>query len=314
VKLRRLRHAIAILLLVLLSTSAVHAETVTVVTTFSILADLSREVGGTRVKVESLIGADEDAHGYRPRPSDTRLIKQADMVIANGLGFDDWILRLAASANSKEPVLFASEGITPLPGDEPGHTGRDHAHRHGGHDPHAWQDVANARRYVANIAAALSRIDPAGAASYRSNAGKYDEELTRLDGDIRAAIAAIPPERRKFVMSHDALAYFGHAYGLQTFSAAGVGSEAEPSAANLAKLIRQLRREKIPVVFLENINDPRVIERIAHESGARIGGRLYTDALSPARGPASTYVDMMRHNLNTLVSGLSAGTSASKAE
>ncbi len=312
---RLVRACIVLALLSALSSAPLRAEPLEVVASFSILADMAREIGGRRVNVTALIGADEDAHGYRPRPSDARRVKDADLVIANGLGFDSWFERMAASAGTRHPLLIASTGITPL---ETGGTHDDHGHHAHGNDehdhgddgdsrrdPHAWQDVANARRYAANIAAALSRIDPAGADEYRVNAMRYDEKLRSLDTEIRDALSAIPAERRKCVMSHDALAYFGHAYGLRTLAASGLGSETEPSAAAIALLIRQLRGERVPVVFIENISDPRIIRRIADESGARIGGKLYTDALSGADGPAATYLRMMRHNVETLLAGLS---------
>jgi len=277
-----------------------------VVVSFSILGDVVGQVGGERVRVVTLVGPDEDAHAYQARPSDARLLGAARLVVVNGLGFDTWMERLARSAGYRGTVLVASTGLKPLA--EHHADGAAHGHRHDEPeiDPHAWQDVANVERYVANIAAALGAVDPDGAAVYRANAARYTGELKALDGEIRRALASVPPARRKVVTSHDAFAYFAHAYGVRFVAAAGVSNESEPSAAGMAQLIRQLRREKAAAVFVENVNDPRLAERIRQESGARLGGMLYSDALSAADGPAATYLGMMRNNLDTLMAQLAS--------
>jgi zinc/manganese transport system substrate-binding protein len=280
-----------------------------VVASFSILGDVVTQVGGERVRVITLVGPDEDAHAYQARPSDARLIGTARLVVVNGLGFDTWMERLARSAGYRGTVLEASNGLKPL-AEHHAH-GAEHgdSHDRAEIDPHAWQDVANAQRYVANIAAALAAVDPEGAPVYRDNAARYTAELKMLDGEIRSALASVPQARRKVVSSHDAFAYFGHAYGVRFVAAAGVSNESEPSAAGIAQLIRQLRSEKAAAVFVENVNDPRLIERIRTESGARLGGILYSDALSAADGPAATYLAMMRNNLKALMDALAASPS-----
>lgn len=286
-----------------------HAQALEVATSFSILGDLVGRVGGERVKVHTLVGPDEDAHAFQPRPSDAREIGKAALVVVNGLGFDDWMTRLARAGGFKGTVVVASEGISTL--DMRRDDGHDHEHEHGKDagktvDPHAWQDVANVRRYVVNIAAALAAADPAGASTYRAEAERYDGELQSLDAEIRAAFAALPAERRKVVSSHAAFGYFARAYDIRFLSPVGVANNAEPTAKGVAGLIRQLAAEKVPAVFIENIADPRLIERIRSESGAVVGGTLYSDALSKADGPASTYVRMMRANLATLQKALAA--------
>lgn len=289
----------------LLVGGSAHAQALEVATSFSILGDLVAQVGGERVKVRALVGPDEDAHAFQPRPSDAREIGSAALVVVNGLGFDDWMTRLARAGGFKGAVVVASAGITTLEMTrDDGHDhGHDHGHGHGGGkavDPHAWQDVANVRRYVANIATALAAADPEGASVYRAAAERYDGELKALDADIRAAFAALPAERRKVVSSHAAFGYFARAYDVRFLSPVGVANNAEPTAKGVARLIRQLKTEKVPAVFLENVADPRLIERIRSESGAAVGGTLYSDALSKADGPAPTYVRMMRTNLETL--------------
>lgn len=281
--------------------SALRAAQLEVVTSFSILADVAKQVGGIHVNVTSLIKPNEDAHGYQPKPSDARLLEDADVVIANGLGFDPWIERLAPSAGHSSPIAIASQGIAAL--DDAG-AHDHHGHDHGPSDPHAWQDVSNVRHYARNIALAFGRVDPTNADVYRENAANYDLALAALDAEIRSTLSVLPVSRRKLVTSHDAFGYFGKAYGITVIGAAGISDQSEPSAAGIARLIRQLRRERIPVVFIENISDPRLIERIAHEGGARLGGKLYSDALSEPNGPAATYIEMMRHNLTMLMTGL----------
>ena len=280
-----LRHglrALATACTALLIASHAHAQKLEVTTSFSILGDLVSQVGGERVKVRALIGADEDAHAFQPRPSDARNVGGAALVVVNGLGFDDWMVRLARSGGYKGEMVVASAGIDTLAMTTDDH-GHDHGHDHGDEDdkanakavdPHAWQDVGNVRRYVANIADALAKADPDGATAYRANAERYDGELKALDTEIRAAFAALPAERRKVVSSHAAFGYFGRAYGIRFLSPVGVSNNAEPTAQGVARLIRQLKAEKVPAVFIENVADPRLIERIRSESGAQIGGTL----------------------------------------
>ena len=280
------------------STAFAQAQPIEVTTSFSILGDLVHQVGGDKVKVRTLVGADEDAHAFQPRPSDAREIGAAALVVVNGLGFDDWMARLARSGGYKGEVVIASKGVKTLEMADDGH---GHGHKHGhAADPHAWQDLGNAQQYVANIAAALSAADPANADTYRANAERYAGQLKTLDAEIRAAFSSLPSERRKVVSSHDAFAYFGKAYGIRFLSPVGVSNNAEPTAKGVARLIQQLKTEKIPAVFIENVADARLIERIRSESGTRVGGTLYSDALSVSSGPAPDYLSMMRSNFKVL--------------
>jgi zinc/manganese transport system substrate-binding protein len=277
------------------------AEPLDVVATFSILGDITREVGGGRVRVHALVGPNGDAHVYQPTPADAKRLAQARVVVTNGLAFEGWMDRLVKAAGYRSAVVVASRGVPAL---KMRHAGSNADERHGDTDPHAWQDVANVRRYAENIAAALSMADPDGAITYRANAASYLTRLDALETEIRTAVRGIAPQRRKVVTSHDAFGYFARAYGLQFIAPVGVTTDAEASAADVAKLIRQIRQERIPAVFVENISDPRLLQRVKAETSARIGGTLYSDALSPAGGPAATYLDMMRHNLRTLAAAL----------
>lgn len=269
------------------------------VATFSILADLLRQVGGERVAVTSLVGPNGDAHEFQPSPADAKTLAEAQLIVVNGLGLEGWLDRLVKASGTKARLLTASTGIKPLAGDR--EAGGGHRHRF---DPHAWQSVANTRVYVANIRDALVRAAPADRAVFEENAARLIGTLEGLEAEVRQAVAAIPAERRKIITTHDAFGYFGAAYGMTFIAPQGFSTESEASAQDVARIIRQIRAEHIPAVFLENISDPRLMQQIAEESGARIGGKLYSDALSEPGGPAATYVEMMRNNIGAFRTAL----------
>ncbi len=292
---------IGILACIALACGAVAQDRLNVVASFSILGDMTQRVGGERVQIHTLVGYDSDAHVYQPTPADARTIARADLVVINGFGFEGWIERLVKSAGYRGKVVVASAGVKTLKRTSTGGPAHDEG---AGVDPHAWQDLSNALRYVDNIESALAEVDPKGADRYRANASAFKQEISALDGEIRTSFATIPEARRKVVTSHDAFAYFGRAYGIAFIAPVGINTDAEPSAGGIAKIIRQIRNERIPAVFLESVSDPRLLERIRSESGAHIGGTLYSDSLSKANGPAHSYLDMMRHNAETLSTAL----------
>ncbi|MCI0466710.1 MAG: zinc ABC transporter substrate-binding protein, partial [Beijerinckiaceae bacterium] len=234
-------------------------------------------------------------HAYQPKPADAGKLAAAKLIVENGLGLEGWISRLIAASGAKSHVVVASKGITPLEIREEGHAGLD---------PHAWQSVANVKVYVANIRDGLIAADPEGEKAYRANAQNYLQNLDALEKEVVAEIAKIPPGRRQIITTHDAFGYFGAAYGLRFIAPEGVSAETEPSARDVAKIIRQIKAQKIPAVFLENAAGPRLIQRLAAETGTKIGGTLYADALSPPGEPAATYIDMMRHNVRQLAAAL----------
>jgi zinc/manganese transport system substrate-binding protein len=277
-----------------------------VVASFSILGDFAKEIAGDRAAVTTLVGPDSDAHVYSPTPADAKAVAEARVLIVNGLKFEGWMDRLVKSSATKAMVVTATGGITPLALTGEKDQGHDHA---GQSDPHAWQSVANARVYAANIREALIRADPAGQAVYEANAAAYLGKLDELERDIVAEIARIPADRRRIVTSHDAFAYYAKAYGISFIAPQGVSTEAEASARDVARIIRQIKAQKIPAVFLENITNPRLAEQITRESGAKMGGRLYSDALSAPAGPAGTYISMMRYNIRELGKALGTGPS-----
>jgi zinc/manganese transport system substrate-binding protein len=271
-----------------------------VVTTFSILADLVKNVGGERVEVASLVGPGGDAHVYAPSPTDAKKIADARVVVTNGLGFEGWITRLIKSSGTKAPVAVASKGVTPRKA--PSDAG--HGHSHDDADPHAWQSVGNVKIYVTNIRDALIAADPGGKSTYEANATAYLGRLDALDREVRDTLAKIPTDRRRIITTHDAFGYFKVAYGIDFVAPQGVSTDSEASAKDIARIIGQIKKQKIPAVFLENVTDPRLLKRIADETGAKIGGTLYSDALTDEKGDAPTYIDMIRHNIRTLSSAL----------
>ena len=272
------------------------------VATFSILADFVKQIAGERLALTTLVSAGADAHVYSPTPADARALAAARLVFVNGLGFEGWVSRLIRSSGTKATVVTATNGVTALKTEQAdqGHAG----HSHGENDPHAWLSIANAKVYAANILAALLVADPAGKDIFEANAKAYGAQLDALDADIRVSLARVSPEKRKVITSHDSFRYFEKAYGIEFISPRGVSTSAEPSAQAVGRIIRQIKAEKIPAVFLENITDGRLMKRIADETGARIGGTLYSDALTPPGGPASTYIAMMQHNVRQILGAL----------
>ncbi len=258
-----------------------------VVASFSILGDFVKNVGGDRVEVTTLVGPDGDVHVYTPAPADAKKIADARLVIINGLGLEGWLPRLVQSSGSKAAIVTATDGIVPLKSGSAA-------------DPHAWQSVANAKVYVTNIRDALVAADPADAAAFRANADGYLAKLDTLERDVRVAIAQIPAARRKVISTHGAFGYFAAAYGVDFIAPLGVSTDSEASARDIADIITQIRATKIPAVFVENISDPRLIQRISAETGAGIGGTLYSDSLTGEKGEAPTYIDMVRHNIKAL--------------
>jgi zinc/manganese transport system substrate-binding protein len=281
-------------------------EKLPVVATFSILGDFVKNVGGDRVSVTLLVGPEGDAHVYQPSPADAKKLAGAKVIFVNGFKFEGWIDRLIKASGSKASLVVATKGIKPREMAEEDHDAEKGKAPEHGVDPHAWQSIANARIYVANIRDALVAADPAGQETYQKNAADYSAKLAAVETEVKEGIAKIPAERRKIITSHDAFGYFGATYGFEFIAPQGVSTETEVSARDVAKIIRQIKAQKIPAVFLENVSDPRLMQRIADETGAKIGGKVYSDALSAEGGPAATYIDMMRHNIRQFSAALTS--------
>jgi zinc/manganese transport system substrate-binding protein len=248
--------------------------------------------------VGTLVGPNGNAHIYSPSPADAKKLADANIVFVNGLGFEGWLERLVKASGSKAPIIVATKGIKPR------ESAGGHGHDHRRIDPHAWQSIANAKIYVNNIRDALIATDAAGKASYEANASAYLAKLDALEQEVRDVIDKIPVERRRVLTSHNAFGYFQDAYGVNFTAPQGISTEAEPSAKDVATIITQIKKQKVSGVFLENVTDPRLVNQIANETGAKVGGTLYSDALTDGNGDATTYVDLIRHNLKQLAAAL----------
>jgi zinc/manganese transport system substrate-binding protein len=263
-----------------------------VVASFSILADMARNVGGDDVNVAALVGSGVDAHVFQPSPADARRLAEADLVLVNGLGFEGWLDRLVRASGYRGTIAVASDGIT--------------ARKLGSAtDPHAWQDLGNAKRYAENLRDAMSRARPDRKEAFARRCAVYNQSLQALDQEVRARFNVLPRSLRRVITSHDAFAYFGASYGVEFLAPQGMNTDTEASAAAVARLVDQIRSQKVRAVFVENISDPRLVQRIAREGGAIVGGRLYSDALSPPGTEADTYLRLFSHNAKTIASALS---------
>ncbi|MEQ6917724.1 metal ABC transporter solute-binding protein, Zn/Mn family [Halomonas aquatica] len=275
--------------------AALAAERVRVVTSFSILADMIDNVGGERVEVTALVGPDSDAHVYSPRPSDARKLAEAGLVVFNGLQFEGWMERLIDASDFDGPLVVATDGIEMPEAMDDGH---DHGHDHGPLDPHAWQDLGLGEVYVTNIRDGLIEADPAHADAYRANAERYLTAIERTDSELRALLDEIPAASA-VITGHASFGHFAHAYGLRFLSPQGLSTAAEPSAADMARLIDVIREQDVRALFHENMTSPAMIDQLAEETGLPVAGTLHADALA-SDGEASTWLGMMLHNALTL--------------
>ena len=285
----------AVAALTIVPAASASARTLKVVASFTVLADMVRQVGGDHVQVVSLVPPNGDPHEYEPTPDDAKNLKGANVVITSGLGLESWFARLTkASGYAGNPVV-ASDGIKTRKMEEEGRTVTD---------PHAWNSIPNAEVYVGNIEKALVKADPDDAATFKDNAKRYDVKLQELDAYARAQVDSIPKNERKVLTTHDALSYFGASYGVKFLSPLGFSTEKEPSAAQVANVIKQIKAEHVHAYFFENSNDPRLVKQIGDSTSARPGGELFVEALSPPDGPAPTYADMFKYNVDKLVAGM----------
>ena len=320
VKTMTLAAAVSALTLTTAAFSPASAKDLKVVASFSVIAHFARNVGGDRVEITTLVGPNGDAHVYEPKPADAKALAQADVILANGLQFEGFLPRLIEASGTEAPVVELTKGGEVLRNSEEEHhhdheeasaDGHDHDHaeghghhHHGEYDPHAWQSVHNAEVYVKNIADAFCEADAEGCDTYRANADAYEKKLAELDTYVKEEVAEIPESKRTVITSHDAFGYFQHEYGLKFLAPEGISTESEASAADVAALVNQVKEDQASAVFVENITNPRLIEQIANETGLKVGGELYSDALSDKDGPASTYIEMMRHNVETIKSDI----------
>lgn len=275
---------------------AASAKTIQVVASFTLLADIVRQVGGNYVQVDSLVPFDGDPHTFEPSPADAKRLAKADAVFVSGLGLEGWMDRLIQSTHHKGQVVTLSQNIKTRTLNEDGHIVTD---------PHVWTAPNNGIVFAQNVVKTLSTIAPEQAATFKKNGELYIAKLKAIDQDARQKFAAIPAEKRKVLTGHDAFGYFAAAYNIQFLAPVGYSTESEASAQSVAKLIEQIRREKVKAYFLENSNNPRLVQQIAAATGAKPGGVLFVESLSAPTGPAPTYEAMLKHNVRTLLDGMS---------
>ncbi|MBE3288567.1 MULTISPECIES: metal ABC transporter substrate-binding protein [Enterobacter] len=274
---------------------SVMAKTLNVVTSFSILGDITQEVGGDRVNVTTLVGPDGDPHTFEPSPKDSAALSKADVVVVNGLGLEGWLDRLVKASGFKGQLVVASTGVKTHTLEEDGKTVTD---------PHAWNSAANGALYAQNILNGLVKADPEGKAALEASGKPYIAQLTQLDGWAKTRFSQIPQEKRKVLTSHDAFGYFGRAYGVTFMAPQGLSSESEASAAQVAEIINQIKADGVKTWFMENQLDPRLVKQIASATGAQPGGELYPEALSAKGGVADSYVKAFRHNVDTIANSM----------
>lgn len=277
-------------------------KTIKVVASFSIIADFVKNVGRDRVSITTFVGPNGNTHIYEPTPHDAKALKNARIIFVNGLYLEDFIDKLITATDTKALLVKVSDNISPINIEN---QERDAAHHHLGNiDPHAWQAVPNAKIYIKNIAAAFCKIDQQSCENYNKNADAYIQKLDATQAIIKAQIAAIPKNKRTIITSHDAFGYFAHEYNFTILAPENTSTETEATAADVAKLIKQIKSKEASALFVENISNPRLIEQISKETGLKVGGTLYSDALSEKDGPAATYLDMMTHNVTTIVDAI----------
>lgn len=292
-----------------------------VVASFSILADMVREIGGDDVHLDVLVGPMRDAHTFEPSPRDARALGEAQVLVVNGLGFESWMPRLLDAAGFKGRTVVASQGVTPRHLSEAeaaqdadhgrsGQDGHDHAHEAGAVDPHAWQDLGNGVLYAQNIAQGLAQADPAHESAYFARADAYVRQLRKADAQWRQQLSAVPEDRRVLATSHDAFGYLGAAYGIRILSLVGVSGAAEPSARAMADLLKQIRSQHIRAIFLEHGSNSQALQQLAVEAGVTLGGSLYADTLDLPGRPAATYLGMFRWNMQQLMQAFTGSAQA----
>lgn len=288
------------------ASSAGSTGTIKVVATTSILSDLASNVGGERVQIHTLLPAGTDPHTYTPTPTDVQAVAESQLLIENGLGLEEWLQEVIENAGGTRTTVIASEGLTPIEGSEEEHADEEATDEEHSNDPHMWFDVQHTIGYVERIRDGLKQVDPAGASIYDTNARTYIAQLTQLDAEIVQQTQAIPDERRKLITNHDTFGYFAQRYGFEVVGTvfAGVSTEQEPSAQQIAALVERVRTANVPAIFTENTVNPRLAEQIGNEVGVKVVTSLYTDALGEPGSDGDTYIKMMRYNVQQIVEAL----------
>lgn len=286
---------ITVLAMAFIISPSLMAKTLNTVASFSVLADIVKQVGGEHVTVKSLVPPNGDPHVFEPTAQDSVAIKNANVVFVSGLGLEGWMNRLLESSGYAGDVVTASKGISTRTMVEDGKTITD---------PHAWNSAKNGEIYARNVMDALIKADPEDADDFRKQGEAYIKQLDGLDQWAKKQFADVPQSKRKVMTSHDAFGYFGQEYGVKFLAPVGFSTESEASASDVGALIQQLKDEGIKTYFIENQTDPRLVKQIASATGAKSGGKLYPEALTEKNGPVPTYIAAFKHNVNTIVESM----------
>lgn len=270
-----------------------------VLTSFTVLADMAREVAGEALVVESIARVGAEIHGYEPTPSDLVRAQDADLILYNGLNLEVWFEGFLGSVGDV-PAAVLTEGIEPLPIAEGPYADRP--------NPHAWMSPQNAVIYVENIRRAFVALDPDNAATYNANAAAYTQKLAAIDGGLRADLARVPAEQRYLVSCEGAFAYLAQDYGLEEIYLWPINAEQQLTPKQVRTVIEKVRARNIPAVFCESTVSDNGQREVARATGARFGGNLYVDSLSPADGPVPTFLDLLEYDIQIITDGLLAGS------
>ncbi|NJN34826.1 MAG: zinc ABC transporter solute-binding protein, partial [Saprospiraceae bacterium] len=263
--------------------------------TTTMIADMTRQIVGDRLAVESLLPVGSDPHVYESTPEDVKRVAAADLILMNGLTLEGWIKELVDNSGTRSKIATVTEGVEAIGSDE-------HA---GSFDPHAWMSAANGLIYIDNILKAVTALDPSGKDFYEKNYTRYKKELEETDLFIKEKIAQIPENQRILITSHDAFHYFGNQYGLRLEAVMGTSTDADVRTSDIIRLIKIIKETGVPAIFVESTINPKLLKQIAKDNDIKIGGSLFADSLSGEADSANTYISMLRRDAELISYGLS---------
>lgn len=270
------------------------SDKIKTVSTISIINDMVKNIGGDKVETHLICAIGTDPHSYIPKPSDPREISKSDIVFNNGIGLEHWIEQMIRNAGGDRPVIIVSEGITPIR-DEAGFEDPD---------PHAWFDLENAQVYAKNIASGLIAIDPENESYYQANLERYLSELDEAHNWAKQQISEIPQVARVLITSHDAFRYFGKTYGLEVHGLQGISTESKPRTEDVKNIIDLIKEKNLKAVFIETTVNPALLQQITNETGAVIGGTLYSDSIGEPGSDGETFINAFKSNVSKIKNAL----------
>lgn len=275
-----------------------------ILTTTSVLRDMAQHIAPDHCRVETIVPRGMDPHIYEPTPSDIDLVLASDLIFMNGLRLEGWLDKIISNAGRHGKKVIVTEGITPITSLE----------YESAPDPHAWMDLSLGLTYLKNMRKALVELMPRHADEIQQKYDTYIREMRDVHEWTREQIQSIPAENRVLITSHDAFQYFGRAYGMELHAALGLSTDADVKTGDVLNITRLLESSAIPAIFIESTINPKLLEQIASDYNVVIGGELYADALSSQNGPAGTYLDLFRHNVNTITQALTRSKTEEEAK